>query len=99
MNPFVIRKPVITEKTLQRANLENIYTFEVTRTATKNTITAAIEEMYSVNVVDINTVMRPKKTKRTGQKRTRTFVAKTKKALVKLKAGQSISVFDVGGEQ
>lgn len=99
MNPFVIRRPIITEKTLQRANLENIYTFEVARTADKNKIQAAIEEMYSVNVVDVNTVMRPKKARRTGQKRTKTFVAKTKKALVKLKQGQSISVFDVGGEK
>jgi len=45
MNQFVIRKPVITEKTLQRANLENIYTFEVARTADKNKIKAAVEEM------------------------------------------------------
>ncbi|NCN45417.1 MAG: 50S ribosomal protein L23 [Candidatus Pacebacteria bacterium CG10_big_fil_rev_8_21_14_0_10_36_11] len=99
MNQFVIRKPVITEKTLQRANLENIYTFEVARTADKNKIKAAVEEMYSVNVIDINTVMRPKKSRRTGQKRVVTFSAKTKKALVKLKSGQSISVFDVGGDK
>jgi large subunit ribosomal protein L23 len=99
MNPYVIRKPVITEKTLQRANLENIYTFEVARTADKNQIKAAIEEMYKVNIVNINTVMRPKHTKRTGQKRMKTVAPKTKKALVKLKAGQAIDVFDIGGEK
>ncbi|MBT4123920.1 MAG: 50S ribosomal protein L23 [Candidatus Pacebacteria bacterium] len=99
MNPYIIRKPVITEKTLQRANVENIYTFEVARTADKNKIKAAIQEMYEVKVVNVNTVMRPKKVKRTGQKRLKTFAAKTKKALVKLKPGQSISVFDVGGDK
>ena len=99
MNPYIIRKPVITEKTLQRANVENIYTFEVARTADKNKIKAAIQEMYEVKVINVNTVMRPKKTKRTGQKRLKTFAAKTKKALVKLKEGQSISVFDVGGDK
>lgn len=99
MNPYIIRKPLITEKTLQRANVENIYTFEVARTADKNKIKAAIQEMYEVKVINVNTVMRPKKMKRTGQKRLKTFEAKTKKALVKLKEGQSISVFDVGGDK
>ncbi|MFZ5438117.1 MAG: 50S ribosomal protein L23 [Patescibacteria group bacterium] len=99
MNPYVIRRPVITEKTLQRANLENIYTFEVERVADKNKIKAAIEEMYQVKVEVVNTVMRPKKAKRTGQKRLKTFAAKTKKALVRLKKGDSISVFDIGGDK
>ena len=98
MNPYIVRKPVITEKTLKRANEENIYTFEVDRVADKNKIKAAIERLYDVKVVNINTVMRPKKSKNTGRKRLKTFSAKTKKALVKLKEGQSIDVFDVGGE-
>lgn len=98
MNPYIIRRPVITEKTLQRANQENIYTFEVDRVADKNKIKAAIERLYDVKVININTIMRPKKIKNTGKKRLKTFSAKTKKALVKLKDGQSIDVFDVGGE-
>lgn len=99
MNPYIIKRPLITEKTLQRANLENIYTFEVARTADKNQIKAAIEEMYQVNIVNINTVMRPKRVKRTGQKRMKTTSAKTKKALVKLQEGQAIDVFDIGGDK
>lgn len=99
MNPYIIRKPVITEKTLQRANKENIYTFEVDRVANKNKIKAAIERLYDVNVININTVMRSKKVKSTGKKRLKTFSAKTKKALVKLKDGQNIDVFDVGGNE
>jgi len=99
MNPYVISKPVITEKSLQRANLENIYTFEVERTADKNKIKAAIEEMYKVHVVNINTVMRPKKTKKTGPKRMTSVSAKTKKALVKLRKGEAIDVFDIGGDK
>lgn len=99
MNPYIIRRPVVTEKTLQRANLENVYTFEVQRTADKNMIKAAVEKMYGVEVVTVNIVMRPKKAQRTGRKRLATFSAKTKKALVKLTKGQTIAVFDVGGQK
>lgn len=95
----VIRRPIITEKTLQQANIDNVYTFEVSRTADKNSIKAAIEALYGVKVISINDVMRPKKARRTGKKRLTTIMPKTKKALVTLKKGETISVFDIGGEQ
>lgn len=99
LNPHIIRQPVITEKTLRQANQENVYTFEVTRTADKNMIKAAIEKMYGVDVLAVNVVMRPKKAKRTGRKRLTTVIAKTKKALVKLAKDQTIEVFDLGGQK
>lgn len=95
----VIRKPVVTEKTLLQANTQNVFTFEVARTATKNAIKAAVEALYGVTVLTVNDTIRPKKAKRTGKKRLTVLSAKTKKALVKLKAGDTISVFDIGGEQ
>lgn len=98
MNPYIIRQPVITERTLQRASQENVYTFEVQRTADKHTVKAAIEVMYGVTVVSVNIVMRPKKVRRTGSKRLTTLSAKTKKALVKLAEGQTIELFDTGGQ-
>jgi len=98
MNHKIIRKPVVTEKTIARANSDNVYTFEVSRTADKNAIKAAIEETYGVTVL-VNNVMRPKTLKRTGQKRLTSLTPKTKKALIKLKNGETIALFDVGGSK
>jgi large subunit ribosomal protein L23 len=98
LDPYIIRQPVITEKTLRQANTQNVYTFEVRTTADKNMIKAAIEKMYGVDVVSVNVIMRARKMKRTGQKRLRTLQPKTKKALVKLKQDQTIDVFDTGGQ-
>jgi large subunit ribosomal protein L23 len=95
----VLRRPIVTEKTLARANSENVYTFEVNRTADKNSIKAAIEALYGVTVLAVNDVMRPRQARRTGQKRKTTISAKTKKALVALKQGETIGVFDIGGEK
>ncbi|HCR80922.1 MAG: 50S ribosomal protein L23 [Candidatus Pacebacteria bacterium GW2011_GWB1_47_8] len=99
MNHKIIRKPVVTEKTIARANSDNVYTFEVSRTADKNAIKAAIEETYGVTVLAVNNVMRPKTLKRTGQKRLTSLTPKTKKALIKLKNGETIALFDVGGSK
>jgi len=99
MNNRVIRKPIVTEKTIARANRDNVYTFEVNRTADKNAIKAAIEQTYSVTVLAVNNVMRPKSLRRTGQKRLTTMLPKTKKALIKLKAGETINLFDLGGNK
>lgn len=99
MSSSTIRKPIVTEKTIKRANLENVYTFEVNRTADKNSIKAAIEMMYGVTVLAVNDTMRPKRVRRTGPKRLISVSAKTKKALVKLKKGETITIFDVGGEK
>lgn len=99
MNSTVIRKPIVTEKTIARANRDNVYTFEVNRTSDKNAIKVAIEGAYGVTVLAVNNVMRPKAIRRTGQKRLSTLLPKTKKALIKLKQGETINLFDLGGEK
>jgi large subunit ribosomal protein L23 len=98
MNSAVIKRPVVTEKTIALANQANVYTFEVAKTADKNAVRAAIEQLYGVTVLAVNHVTRPKRTKRTGRKRLSTAAAKTKKALIKLKNGETIGVFDTGGQ-
>jgi large subunit ribosomal protein L23 len=97
MTPRVIKQPVITERTLQLANQSNIYTFEVDRLSNKNQIKAEVEALYGVDVKAVNTVTQRRIAKTTGKKRLRTVVAPYKKALVTVKAGQTISVFDLGG--
>ena len=54
----VIRKPVITEKATNALDL-NQYTFEVDHRAAKPQIKAAIEALFSVKVIGVNTMNPP----------------------------------------
>ena len=59
----IIRTPVVTEKaTLQAEN--NKVVFNVAKTATKPEIKAAVEQLFSVKVKSVNTLLRKGKTKR-----------------------------------
>lgn len=98
MNPHVIRRPVITEKSVELAANENSYTFEVQRNAHKNQIAEAIGAMYGVTVQSVRTIMRQEKSTRTGRKRLQALQPRTKKAVVTLKKGDSISLFDKGAQ-
>ncbi len=95
MNPYIIKKPLITEKTVELANKQNIYTFAVGATANKNQIKEAVEALYNVTVVEINTVVRQPEEKKTGKKRLSVTMPRKKKALVKLAEGQTIDLFDI----
>ena len=97
MITYVIKKPIITEKTLALAALQNTYVFEVARTAEKNQIKKIVEDLFKVNVVSVNTVLGHHDSKKTGRKRIRVQQGRTKKALIKLKAGQKIDLFDLEG--
>ena len=94
MNPYIIRKPVITEKSLLLAQSQNKYVFEVDKLANKDQIKDAIQEFFGVEVKDVNTIRRNRTTKRTGKKRMTTVVPQVKKAIVQLKEGQKIDMFD-----
>ncbi|ABF54521.1 MULTISPECIES: 50S ribosomal protein L23 [Sphingopyxis] len=85
----VILAPVITEKsTLLSEN--NAVVFKVARDATKPAIKAAVEALFDVKVVGVNTLVTKGKTKRwKGKPYTRSDV---KKAIVRLAEGQSIDV-------
>ncbi|MBP7700644.1 50S ribosomal protein L23 [Candidatus Woesebacteria bacterium] len=98
MNPYIVIKPVITEKSLRLANSENTYVFEVQMTSNKNQIKEAIEKLFAVSVEKIRTIVNQKEIKRTGKKRVSVSTGKTKKALVTLKSGQSIDLFDTSEE-
>ncbi len=95
MNPFVVKKPVVTEKTMELANNSNVYTFVVSREVNKNQIKHAVEQLYNVEVEQVNTVMSQPKKRRTGKKRLAAMTTKEKKALVKIKKGQTIEIFDI----
>lgn len=86
----VIIRPVITEHSYDQMN-ENVYTFEVAKSANKVEIAQAIEAIFNVKVVKVNTLNVKSKPKRVRYDigRTRTW----KKAMVKLAEGDSIELF------
>lgn len=97
MNAFLLIQPVITEKTLQLAQTRSAFTFQVAPTATKDQIAALVKKLYNVDVVAVNTIVGHKSLKATGRKRLKRSQSKIKKAVVTLKPGQMIEVFDIQG--
>ena len=88
----VIIAPMLTEKTTSLQNANNNYTFKVSLNANKIEIAEAIERIFNVNVLSVNTIRQRGKNKRMGR-----FVGKRadwKKAIVKLKEGDSITEFE-----
>lgn len=99
MNAYLIKKPVITERSLKLAQAENVYTFEVEMSSHKGQIKEAVEQVFGVKVVEVNTVVRHRLKKRTGRKRLNVVRPKTKKAYVKLAKDAHIDLFDVGEKE
>ncbi len=85
----VLRRAVVTEKSMRGVEAGK-YTFEVARDATKPQIREAVERVFGVRVVKVNTVRVPGKTKRRGRHTYRT--PERKKAVVTLAAGQKIDL-------
>ena len=86
----VIRKPVITEKATNAIDF-NQYTFEVDPRAAKPDIKAAVESMFNVKVIGVNTMNPPRRSRRVGK-----FSGKrsqVKKAVVRLAEGDKIQLF------
>lgn len=87
----VLKKPVLTEKTIELMDSENKYTFDVDVNSSKTAIKAAVEQMFNVKVASVNTMNCKPKTKRVGK-----YVGltnKRKKAIVKLAEGNTINFF------
>lgn len=87
----IIIKPVVTEKSVDLMQ-ENKYCFKVAKDANKIEIKNAIEEIFKVTVVNVNTVNVHGKMKRMGH--TQGMTASWKKAVVTLREGDSIEVFE-----
>ena len=93
MNHYqIIRRPILTEKTNYQADELNRYTFQVDSRATKQLVRKAVAEIFSVEVLGVNMINMPGKTRRSGRHVTHT--QEWKKAIVTLKQGDSISFFE-----
>jgi large subunit ribosomal protein L23 len=86
----VLIRPVVSEKSYEQIQ-QNRYTFKVHKDAHKTQIRQAVEELFDVSVVSVNVVKVQPKPKRRGL--TRGARPGWKKAIVELKAGDSIEIF------
>ena len=94
MQNTVIR-PIITEQSMVEAE-KGRFSFIVTYAATKPMIRQAVKDKFSVDVVKVMTIVSKGKTKRVGKNRQKVVIEPFKKAIVQLKAGQKISLFELG---
>lgn len=88
--PDLVRRPIVTEKATRLLE-ENKYVFEVAPKATKIDIKAAIEDLFEVKVVQVNTMNPPRKQRRMG--RFAGHRPQYKRAVVTLASGDSITLF------
>ena len=84
----VLRRPLVTERAMHNLELSNTYAFEVHPDANKVQIRKAVERLFSVNVLSVNTAMVRGKVRRRGRAVSRT--PDVKKAYVTLAEGQTI---------
>lgn len=87
----VLLRPLVTEKTAAMMQ-ENRYSFEVPLTANKVEIRQAVEAIFKVKVLSVNTIRVMGKMKRMGKHQGRR--SDYKKAIVKLAPGQTIEFFE-----
>ncbi|MCY4414136.1 MAG: 50S ribosomal protein L23 [Alphaproteobacteria bacterium] len=83
----VLKKPHVTEDAMRLAS-DGVFTFVVSESADKNVIAKAVEKIFNVEVESVRIARKPAKRKVfRGQ---RGLQNKLKKALVRLKKGQTI---------
>lgn len=82
----IIKRPLVTEKNTMQANLHNEYAFEVSMDANRTAIKSAVEKLFGVKVLRVNTLVARKEKRKLGR-----FPGHRqlwKKAIVKLKEGE-----------
>ena len=89
----IILEPVVSEKSYALIDT-GVYTFKVHPRATKPEIRDAVETIFDVKVVKVNTVNRKGKQSRNRRSGTYTKKPDTKRALVTLAEGDSIEIFE-----
>ena len=87
----VIIKPLVTEKSTHQQATRNAYAFQVHAGANKHQIKQAVEKIYDVKVMDVRTMNRKGKPRRSRYKITKT--ADWKRAIVVLDENSRIELF------
>ena len=97
----VIFAPVITEKTSGQMEMDNVYTFIVSKDANKIEIGQAVERIWDVTVKDVRTMRYPGKARRSSMARMARNFARGrrpsfKKAVIQLAEGDHIELYEAG---
>ena len=87
----VLRRPLITEKN-SGLQAQGKYVFEVAQEANKHQVKQAVEKAFNVRVTAVNVMMVPGKMRRMGRRMT--LSPSWKKAVVTLKSGDKIEIFE-----
>lgn len=91
----ILRRPVVTEKSNYMASKLNQYVFEVLSEVSREQVKTAVETVFDVDVVRVNIINLPAKSTRNSRSRSRAVrKGGYKKAIVTLKKGDSIPVFE-----
>ena len=87
----IVKYPILTEKTIRLIE-QNQYSFAVDPKADKSVVKSAVEQLFDVKVVSVNTSLLPLRKRRVGK-----FIGKKsryKRAIVKLASEDAISLFE-----
>ena len=87
----IIIKPLITEKSTHQQQTRNAYAFQVHKDANKPQIKQAVEKLYEVKVIDVRTMNRKGKPRRSKMRMTKT--SDWKRAIVVLDENSRIELF------
>lgn len=91
----ILRRPIITEKSSHQNSALNQVVFEVAGKSTKKQIKDAVEAIFEVDVVRVNTMVMPaKRTRRLTNRKQSVRRKMYKKAVITLAEGQSVDVFE-----
>ena len=88
----IIHRPLVTEKSLTQNTERNKVCFLVDQTANKQEIRAAVERIFAVKVLEVNTIHLKGKRKRSRNREGKR--PDQKKAIVTLRAGDKIEFFE-----
>jgi len=88
----IIKGPLVTEKSTALRGEENKYSFFVSLRASKTEIKKAVEELFKVKVVKVNTFNLKGKKKKLGIHQG--YTPRRKKAVLTLKSGDTIRMFE-----
>jgi large subunit ribosomal protein L23 len=91
----IVLRPVISEKSMDQTN-KHKYTFAVADDANKLQIKDAVQALFKVTVLDVNVLTAKRKEKSRNRRRGRQvgYTSPWKKAVVTVKAGDSIEFFE-----
>jgi large subunit ribosomal protein L23 len=87
----VLRRPLVTEKGVDRKDNQRTLCFEVNGEANKTQVKAAVEKLFKVKVAEVRTANMDGKLRRRG--RFSGYKPDWKKAYVRLKAGEKVPEF------